>query len=448
MSKETRLIHNKAVPIPRQMNISETNLTNITKYGYDLNKSIADELFQYSEVLVIFLLIGVSFNCLELYGTFKSLKGDRFGITFLALIDLTVCVFGSSCGILLNTYPFNFFGDSLCAVMLGSNMLLANVSLVCILNVTTFRYIIFRYPSFSMKNKDRKRLTVIGMLFAIILSFPSFIFYGETDIVIIVQNATFSGKVCGAARISDNETLVMSDNGTLGTSDYGTLFQVYPIVMSIIYTSFILYLIFIQMHLTVLFFRGMKIELQKNIFFLFESNAASNFKKRVNILDSYEDKDYSVLDPDALICRSCDELENNGKLNMKSGYELMLDIDIPISENTNLIDATSTSIKSLKNLQIGGIPTSRLIFWYTVQPLVVISCALNVIGRAYTMFSKSNVLSEISEMELSWYFINLSVISSATNPLYYSLFSPISSSWERCVNFFLLQVKNHQKKEK
>lgn len=294
------------------MNLSETNFTNITKYGYDLNKSIADELFKNSEVLVIFLLIGVSFNCLELHGSFKSLKGDRFGIIFLASIDLTVCVFGSSCGILLNTYPINFFGDSICALMLGSNMLLANVSLVCILNVTTFRYIVFRYPSFQIKYKKRKRLTVTGMLFAIIFSIPSFIFYGETDIVIIVQNATFSGKICGAARISDNETLVMSDTGTLGTSDYGTLFQVYPIVVSIMYTSCILYLSCIQMHLTVLFFRGLKTRLPET----------SHFKNKVNSLDSYSDKDFSVLDSDALICSSCDELENkttyenNGLLDM------------------------------------------------------------------------------------------------------------------------------------
>lgn len=127
---------------------------------------------------------------------------------------------------------------------------------------------------------------------------------------------------------------------------------------------------------------------------------------------------------------------------------MMLDIDISISENTHLIDATSNNLKSFKNLQIGGIPISRLILWYTVQPLVVISCAICTKGRGYTMFSKSNVVSEISAMELSWYFIYLSVFNSASNPFYYSLFSSISSSWDRCTNFCRLQVENHQKKEK
>lgn len=174
-------------------------------------------------------------------------------------------------------------------------------------------------------------------------------------------------------------------------------------------------------------------------------------------MDSYADKDFSVLDSDALICSSCDELdikttyENNSNLKMKSAYEMMLDIDISmisVSGNTNLIDDTSNNLNDSNNRVFGRISHKRLITWYVMQSLLTFSFAINAIGRAVSMFVISNVWSEISEIEFSWSFIFLSVLSSATNPFYYSLFTLISFLRMRCAKFLRLRMEIVRKKDK
>ncbi|VDI69101.1 Hypothetical predicted protein, partial [Mytilus galloprovincialis] len=48
--------------------------------------------------------------------------------SMLPITDLTACVVGTSFFIAINRNPVNFYGDSLCTFMLGTNMFFANLS--------------------------------------------------------------------------------------------------------------------------------------------------------------------------------------------------------------------------------------------------------------------------------------------------------------------------------
>lgn len=386
------------------MNTSENNFTNNTNHEYDLNKNFANRLIEDSVCLVFNLLTGVSVNSLLLYlyhdPTFNGQMVDKFGRVLLSYVDLTVLVLGSFCGVVLNSNPVNVYSDSLCAFMLGSNMLLANLSGFCFLNIVTYRVFIQLYPLLQINERKRKLLTLTGMLFAIIFSIPSFIFYGETNIVFRHKNVTVVGKMCGVSGIADN----------------GMLLNVYLIGATTIYAVSVLYLSLTQICFTVFIYRELTKWRQHIRSYIIGTLKHSNIENTSKIFDSYADKDFSVFNSNAVICSSCDQLETktkygtDSKLKTKSAYEMILDIDITIPENTNNIDETWV----LRRM-------SFIFFIVSISQLlqlVVFACA--AFKRASGVFMKSNDWSKISEIEYSWLFFHFSMLNSLLNPMLHS----------------------------
>ncbi|XP_063407317.1 uncharacterized protein LOC134691049 [Mytilus trossulus] len=396
------------------MNVSKNNYTNITYYGYDLNERVSNIVSMANLLQTMFLLVGVPANCFVLYiYTFKKPKGDRFGVVMSSLVDLTASVFGSACGFAMNTNPVNFYSDSQCAFMLGSNMLLWNLSAVCILNVTTYRYILLRYPSVQLKNRYRQILTVIVMLVAIGFSIPAFIFYGETKVGLRLQNLTVFGKMCGAS----------------GILEKGPLFQVYPIVVSVIYTFVFLYLTFIQLRLSVLFYRGLAKMERLPPSFRYGTLAHIKIMDNLKIIDRYANKNFFVIGSDALICKSCEKKSmkitcgTDDRLEKKSAYEMMLDIDIIIPENTNLIDDTSNNLKDSNNPRLKIVSSPRRVTWYLNHALILFFFVYLLIDRAREMFINTSVWSDISKIEWSWGWLCLgNVMYGVLNPFLHSNF--------------------------
>lgn len=378
------------------MNDSGTYFSNKTEYGYNLNEQLATESHVAILILVFYLVINVSPNCWIFYKyTRRSHTGDRFGNVLLSSVDFTFSVLASSSYFVLKSNPVNLYGDSLCALMLGSNMLMANLSGFCVFSILTYRYILFRYPLIKNINEKRKLLTVIGILLVIGFSSPCFKFYGETDITVRFQNVTVSGKICGVSGRYDNQTLI----------------RVYPIVVSIIYAFVVLYSVYIVTYLELLFYRGI-VEIKKSL--KIPQSKISNSCKNI---DKFADKDFSVLDSDATICNSCDEQEfktkYDTKIKMKSAYEKMLEIDLSISEIMNRIDETSS------NLAFRGISKYKITAWCIAQPCLLLVMCYLCVERTIALFTTPKLYKEIvvaSEVEYSFQFIFDHVIFLMANP--------------------------------
>ncbi|CAG2229614.1 unnamed protein product [Mytilus edulis] len=160
--------------------------------------------------------------------------------------------------------------------------------------------------------------------------------------------------------------------------------------------------------------------------------AHSNIKISSKTTDIYADKDVSVIDLDAFICNSCDksEFKTNSQtddiLKMKSAYEIMLDVDISIPNNTNQFGDASNGFKESKNSSLRIISIQRRFIWYGLQPSILVIFALLLYVRYEDMFFSSNAWSEISEhgkIEFSWNWLCLgNVINSAFNPALHSCF--------------------------
>lgn len=98
-----------------------------------------------------------------------------------------------------------------------------------------------------------------------------------------------------------------------------------------------------------------------------------NFK----IIDRYADKNFFIIGSDALICRSCEKKSMkktcgaDDRLEKKSAYEMMLDIDICIPENINLIDDTSKNLKDSNNSRLKIVSSPRRVTWYLNQAVLL-----------------------------------------------------------------------------
>lgn len=212
-----------------------------------------------------------------------------------------------------------------------------------------------------------------------------------------------------------------------GVSDNGILFQVYPIVVIIICIVIFLYLSCIQIHLTTLFYKGL-VKIEKH----FGTFAHSNIKISSKTTDIYADKDVSVIDSDAFICNSCDKFEIKTKsktddiVKMKSAYEIMLDVDISIPNNTNQFGDASNGFKESKNSSLRIISIQRRFIWYGLQPSILVLFVLLLYARYREMFFNSNVWSEISEhgkIKFSWNWLCLgNMVNSALNAALHSCF--------------------------
>lgn len=336
------------------MNYSDNDLVNITSNGNDLSDTLSTILFFDTILLTFYLLIGVSINFCAVFllrravrRTTDFLREDNLRYqTFFVMIELTACVIGTSSFIAINTNPVDFYGESLCTLMLGSNMLFANLSGSSIVHyhITSF----FRYMLVFIRHKQMMILRYSGVVFALIFSIPSFIFYGETDIDFEIQNITVSGKICGVSRKADNYSFV----------------QAYPIVVLTIYIIEFLFIVFVSILVKDRLSSGLPLRTNKKTRIqsgfkypttskirVVNSGTVDNSKPPDNskIIDLYADKDCSVVDLDVLTCSSCNETKRKtcDRL-LASNYDLIMEQKICISDITKSSNQTPVEPEYMK----------------------------------------------------------------------------------------------------
>lgn len=382
------------------MNISKTNSSNITSYGYKLNDTLATVLFSDTIIMVLYLLIGVPVNSLAIYIVSLTPKKSNLNFIYglLSVVDLTACIFGSSSFIALNTNPVNFYSGSLCKFILGSNMLLANLSGFCVLNVCINRYrCIFRPLTFARHRGQSKLLSMAGMLLTTVISVPFFIFYGESKLEFNVQNLTVSGNICGVAGTSKNEAF----------------FHVFGIVILSIFTIEFVVVFVLQIILTVSLYKSNRRQFRRTQLINSKINISTDTK------DIFADKDVSVNDSDTLVCRTCfrsgkgKECETGGKV-LKSVNESISETDIFYLDNVNLNEKLKKKLSRNKD---------RIsVICVMLQPVIVVLFALSVFPRAILMIRETHEVdfwSNLSKTEFTVYtFFNREyLLNSVLNPV-------------------------------
>lgn len=407
-----------------KMNISENNFVNITNQVNDLSSTLSKMLFSDTILMIFYLLFGVSANCCAVYVLiqlkrrlvkYDYMHARRYNV-MLPIADLTACVVGSSFSIAANTYPVNVYDESLCSFMLGSHSLLANLSGLLTLSFSIELYfrVVFFYGR-TQYIKLTKYSTIVSVVFAIAISFPSFIFYGETVIVYNIQNISVSGKICGASRTSDNYSSI----------------KAYPIVVLTIYIIEFFIILTIQIRVLHVIahlnkqginmwsgskFNAMQKKRSVSVGIFGNSKPPDNSE----IIDIYADKDCSVVDSDLLICSTCNETkwEIDTRL-LASHYDLIMEQHLCLSDNT--ISNNQTSIKP-KYIYIKTAPGRVSCFSRTLQMLSrPILFAVSTFPRAIMMILESNdenFWSELSKTEyiVYYFFYRGYLLQSVLNP--------------------------------
>ncbi|KAK3093996.1 hypothetical protein FSP39_022688 [Pinctada imbricata] len=158
------------------------------------NSSLTEWLIPNNIFLSLYLIVGVFGNALVLFiyiFRMRNGKDDRYFIPSLAAVDICACTIGASYALALNLLPVRFPGDFLCKVLWFLSQSSTISSSLLLLVIAVHRYMKVCKPLKPKWSLKYKRLAVgLSITSAVVVSLPTFAFYGEIQIYNAELNVT------------------------------------------------------------------------------------------------------------------------------------------------------------------------------------------------------------------------------------------------------------------
>ena len=149
------------------------------------NEELARVLLPNTVCLAIYLLIGIIGNAIVLYINVARIYSEvRFFIPVLSAVDLVAVIANCCFSMSINLLPVKFHSDILCKGIWFITLTSTCFSSVILLIIAVHRYLkICRPFGKQMTRRWKRLLIVIGLVFVVVITSPSFVFYGSAPVM-------------------------------------------------------------------------------------------------------------------------------------------------------------------------------------------------------------------------------------------------------------------------
>lgn len=178
--------------------LNSTVIMNGSRTLVQWNQELVETLIPVSVILGIYVILGALGNGVVLFiyqRKFQTSTEGRFFIPILAVADLVACVVNCACHLSETMHPVMYYSDIGCKINRYLCMITTGTSIFFLLLIAIFRYLkICKHSERQVYLKWEKISVIIIILFVLIISLPSFVFFGSAQV--ISEDGELTGYRC------------------------------------------------------------------------------------------------------------------------------------------------------------------------------------------------------------------------------------------------------------